>query len=196
MINSKRATHPKTYVAWLNAKTRCFNKNYNFYQCYGGRGITMCDRWRYSFKEFLDDMGEVPLGYTLDRIDNDGHYEPGNCRWSTQKEQQRNRGNNRWLTLDGVAKVAAEWAEQTGLSESVINRRIGLGWAHERILKTPCRVVCNKIIFQCKERTLSSIAREFQIGRSTLWLRLKNGLTLEEALTTPVRNSGCKIKPF
>lgn len=78
-------------MSWKAAKARCFNKNSDKYRDYGGRGITMCSRWVNSFQNFYDDMGVRPPGTSLDRIDNDGNYEPGNCKWSTPKEQQRNR---------------------------------------------------------------------------------------------------------
>lgn len=86
-----------TYKSWDSAKQRCFNPNDDHYDRYGGRGITMCMRWRRSFKAFLADMGERPEGMTLDRINNDGHYEPGNCRWATGSEQSSNR-KNPWIT--------------------------------------------------------------------------------------------------
>ena len=80
-----------TYSSWMCAKQRCFNPRHLAYSRYGGRGITMCDRWRDSFAAFLADMGERPPGLTLDRKNNDGNYEPGNCRWATRLEQARNR---------------------------------------------------------------------------------------------------------
>lgn len=81
-----------TYKSWDAAKQRCFNRNDDHYPAYGGRGITMCERWRSSFLNFLADMGERPEGTTLDRYpDNDGNYEPGNCRWATMKQQSNNR---------------------------------------------------------------------------------------------------------
>lgn len=79
------------YRSWQSAKQRCLNLANQKYPDYGGRGIRICDRWRDSFKAFLEDMGERPDGRTLDRIDNDGNYEPGNCRWATTKQQGYNR---------------------------------------------------------------------------------------------------------
>ena len=80
----------KTYQCWRKMRTRCENPNATRYADYGGRGITVCERW-HDFAGFLADMGEQPPGLTLDRKDNDGNYEPGNCRWATRAEQNRNQ---------------------------------------------------------------------------------------------------------
>jgi len=80
-----------TYLTWQGMKGRCLRKTDSAYHRYGARGITVCARWRDSFEAFLDDMGERPEGLTIDRIDNDGHYEPGNCRWVTPKQQMTNQ---------------------------------------------------------------------------------------------------------
>lgn len=84
----------RAHAIWKAAKQRCFDPNAHNYRHYGGRGITMCDRWRHDFSAFFADMGECPPGMSLERINHNGHYEPGNCRWATQSEQVRNTRRN------------------------------------------------------------------------------------------------------
>ena len=85
--------HTKEYKAWEKMKVRCYNPNYHAYHRYGGRGIKVCDKWLNSFEAFFTDVGKAPsLDHSIDRIDNDGNYEPGNVKWSTQYEQVNNRG--------------------------------------------------------------------------------------------------------
>ncbi len=102
-----------TYNAWRNMRQRCNNPKHMSYPYYGGAGIQVCPRWQYSFKCFLDDMGERPLGYSLDRIDSKLNYEQGNCRWVPSEKQAQNKRNNRVLTLNGESFILAEWSRRT-----------------------------------------------------------------------------------
>lgn len=125
-----------TYVSWQRMKNRCLNPAAIDYPRYGGRGIVICDRWLHSFENFLADMGLRPDGLQLDRIDNEGNYEPTNCRWISKRGNARNRSSNVLLTVDGVTKTATEWGEETGLGETILSR-ISRGWSHERAVRTP-----------------------------------------------------------
>ena len=131
----------KEYEAWQCAKKRCFNPKDKFFHRYGGRGITMCEKWKNSFLIFLKDMGKAPSSkHCLDRIDNDRNYEPGNVRWATQKEQANNRTGIRLhkITFNGITRNITEWNKFLGFSHGVVNRRIGVyGWSVEEALTRP-----------------------------------------------------------
>lgn len=113
----------REWRSWCSAKNRCFNPSADRFKLYGGRGITMCEEWHYSFQAFFDYMGPRPPRTSLDRIDNDGNYEPGNCRWATQKEQVRNQSTTVMITHEGQTKPIAELAEITGISYKVLKYR-------------------------------------------------------------------------
>ena len=117
-------------------RQRCLNPNNPKYSVYGGRGITVCERWG-DFALFLADMGDPEPGMTLDRIDNDRGYEPGNVRWATRLGQANNRRDNQHITFNGVTLTFAEWGRVTGLGKSTIARRHANGWSVERILTEP-----------------------------------------------------------
>jgi hypothetical protein len=118
------------YKIWCGIKRRCNCPQVAAYKNYGGRGIVMCDRWSKSFSDFFDDVGPRPGNdYSIDRIDNDGNYEPSNVRWATRKQQSRNRRSNHRLTIDGVTKTVTEWSEVHGVvSWYAILTRIHSGW--------------------------------------------------------------------
>ncbi len=126
------------YHSWQHAADRCRNPRNKAYQNYGGRGIQFCDRWFNSFEDFLFDMGGKPSpSHSLDRIDNNGNYEPGNCRWATQLDQGRNQRTNRLLSLNGETMVLSQWEERTGIDARLIVARIDrLGWSIEKALTT------------------------------------------------------------
>ena len=128
------------YGIWCDIKKRCHTQSSHAYADYGGRGIRVCERWRTDFAQFFADMGPRPSAdRQIDRIDNDGNYEPGNCRWATRIEQARNKRNNVFLTHWGRRLTIAEWAEETGFTDKQIQSRLKLGWSHRRALTEPLR---------------------------------------------------------
>jgi len=126
----------RTRQAWRSMHRRCTDPAIAHFERYGGRGITVCERWR-SFDNFLADMGEAPPNLSLDRRDNDGNYEPGNCRWATQSEQLRNSTTARILEFRGKAQCVTAWAEELGLAHNSIQKRLRDGWSIKRALSTP-----------------------------------------------------------
>lgn len=128
------------YQAWKNMRTRCNNHNFKDFHIYGGRGIAVCARWD-SFENFYADMGRRPgTGFSLDRIDNDLDYGPGNCRWASAREQACNRRYCVQMTFNGETKLLTEWADALGIRRSIIYDRITKhGWDTDRALTQPVR---------------------------------------------------------
>jgi hypothetical protein len=126
------------YRVWAAIKERCGNPNNRSYQDYGARGIKMCERWN-DFAAFLEDMERKPTEqHTIDRIDNDGNYEPGNCRWATRTQQARNKSTTKMLVFNGEERPMVEWAEMYGIEYKTLFNRIEYGkWSVERALTTP-----------------------------------------------------------
>ncbi len=126
--------YTSTYKIWAGMIKRCVNEKTKAYPRYGGRGISVHPPWRDSFEAFLADMGERPAGLSLDRVDNDGNYEPGNCRWTTMKQQNRNRNNNRMLTVFGETHPMATWSEELGIPYSRIQSWLDIGNLEELVI--------------------------------------------------------------
>lgn len=127
-----RRENRQEFYAWVNMKTRCTNPNYYLWHRYGGRGIKVCERWRRSFLAFLADVGRKPFSTAmLDRIDNNGNYEPGNVRWVDRIENSRNRNCVRSITARGKTMTLPEWEEESGRSRKIIWRRLKDGWPAE-----------------------------------------------------------------
>lgn len=204
------AKHP-LYQRWLGMKERCNNPRM---KNYGGRGIRVCDRWANSFEAFLEDMGEIPEGLTLDRINNDAHYSCGKCeqclengwasnvRWASIEVQNMNRRTTSYLTIDGVRKTLRQWAKEHKIDPALVSSRITLrGWDAERALKTPpCMTIedlkkqqrkrinpdDNRMIeYRNETRCLSEWAEITGITRSAIVYRISRGWDIEKVFNAP-----------
>jgi hypothetical protein len=178
-----KSKHP-LYGVWSGIKQRCCNPKSTSYHYYGGRGIKMCERWLHSFEAFVEDMGVRPEGHSIDRIDNDGHYGPSNCRWADKKTQNRNTRYNRYLTgPDGCSMTMEDWANKSGIPQYVIQKRIGRGWPEDKAVSTPLRCtqgerhyrakltdedICKIRILGGQGRTNTEIARQFGVHSATI----------------------------
>lgn len=130
--------YTRTYTIWSTMRARCNNPYHKKYHRYGGRGISVCDSWN-DYELFLADMGEAPIGYSIDRINNNGNYSPSNCRWATAKEQANNTRRNVWLTWAGKTLSIADWAIALKVNGATLYQRFHKGWDTERILTQPIR---------------------------------------------------------
>ena len=187
----------QTWRSWQSIKQRCKNS-----LPYVRKGITVCERWK-SFENFLADVGEIPEGMRLDRIDNSKGYEPGNVRIATPAQQARNKTNNKLITINGVTKLAVEWAEEYGLSRSLLYNRIRYGWRGERLLipadrignqperRTPQRLVTINGV----TKGLTEWARETGLTHATLRGRLCEGWP-EEMLLAPPGSSRFRLPGY
>lgn len=130
-------SNSKTFNSWRGMIERCTSPANKKFHHYGGRGITVCDRWR-TFQNFLDDMGERPAGMELDRIDSHGDYCPANCRWISHKANTNNRTNNRVYTHNGQTKTLSQWGESSGLGVGRLYQRVHtMKWPFEKAITTP-----------------------------------------------------------
>jgi hypothetical protein len=131
--------HTKLYKVWLSMKNRCNNTADCKYNLYGGRGIRVCEEWQSDFQAYHDYVSSLPhygeKGYSLDRIDNDGNYEPGNVRWATQKEQSNNKRTNIYISCYNETHTLKEWSDITGVNYSTIHGRYKRGKSPEEILQ-------------------------------------------------------------
>ncbi|SQC67333.1 hypothetical protein [Listeria fleischmannii] len=131
----------RLYWTWKGMKARCYNTNNTRYQHYGGKGVIVCDAWRYDYQNFrrwaLDNYYEDDL--TIDRIDNNGDYCPENCRWATSKEQANNQSRNRILKYKDKTMTMSQWADYLDITYGTMNSRIQRKWSMERIVNTPIR---------------------------------------------------------
>lgn len=119
-----------TYRSWKDMRARCLNANDSDYANYGGRGISVCERWN-EFASFFEDLGERPTGTTLDRKDTNGNYEPSNCRWADAKTQANNKRSNRMVTINDQSQTLQQWADQFGIDRSKVRYRLNVGYGSQ-----------------------------------------------------------------
>lgn len=205
-------THSLAFRSWESMKQRCLNPKSPDYHRYGAKGVTICDRWRNSFENFLADMGERPEGTSLDRYPNKhGNYEPNNCRWATPSEQQRNLRNNLYLTYGGETKLVINWAAEKGIPVGILRQRVQRGWSGPELfsptytsfegeklpdgtmpirLRNETRDI-KKYTAHGKTLTLTEWAVELGIDRRTIAQRIeKYKIPPEEALNAEPRKRG------
>jgi len=139
IMNNK--TKNKLYSTYRSMLHRCYYSKHASYPKYKSMGIVVCDRWlgKYGFDNFLKDMGERPDGKTLDRIDNNGNYEPSNCRWATIKEQANNKRSNTLYEINGVVRTISQWAEISGLNVNLLYYRNKIGVDVSDFLNPPSK---------------------------------------------------------
>ena len=137
IMHGKRKT--RLYRIWANIKTRCYNERDPHFERWGNRGITMCDEWKDNFQNFYD--WSMSHGYsddlTIDRIDNNGNYEPSNCRWVDMRTQSRNNSRNHIVKLNGIERPLIEWTEIYKINYKTVRDRLKRGWNYEKALTEP-----------------------------------------------------------
>ena len=133
LVHGGKKFHRSTYKCWIDMKSRCFNPKHADFHDYGARGITLCERWLL-FENFFADMGEKPKGMSIDRKNNNGNYEPSNCKWATQEEQQNNRRDCVFVSHSGKTQTVAQWARELGVSQSGLRARLNRGMSIQEAL--------------------------------------------------------------
>lgn len=181
-------TRTALYRAWQGMWNRI--RRTELYPSYKRNNIHIASEWRdyTAFRAYiLEYLGECPPKHTLDRIDNTKGYEPGNVKWSTAKQQARNRSSNVILTVKGVSQTLIHWSEQTGLSSETIQARRRRGWSDEDAVLTPAQEYAKQISVQGVSRTINEWAHFNNIPRATIIKRLTLGWNPDKAVTAPAR---------
>lgn len=177
--------HTKIYNVWRNMRDRCFNPKRVGYKNYGGRGITVCEEWRNDFQPFYDYVSKLEHfgegGYTLDRINVNGNYEPGNVRWATDAQQRRNRTDNHYIKINGEQMILSDVAKLAGVTASTIYKRISLGADSEQMLSKQ-KVTAKRYEINGRQMTMKEITELVGTYESTILSRIKHGATGEEIL--------------
>ena len=178
------------YYAWAHMIKRCENPTDSRFYRYGARGITVCERWKgqNGFQNFINDMGRRPgPKYSIDRINNDGNYEPSNCKWSTMLEQSNNKGNNRLISYLGETKTLKEWSRELGFDYKNIWERMNCGWDFEMAIKMEKRETVRHLVeYKGVTKTIAQWCKELHLEYGTVQARLKRGWEVSRAFEEPI----------
>jgi hypothetical protein len=184
------------YKVWRGIKSRCYNKNTECYHRYGGRGITMCQEWtgENGFQNFYDwsicngykeEVGKKRNKLTIDRIDNNGNYEPSNCHWVYDKEQQNNKSSNVFLSFNGQAKTIQQWADEYGLNYHFIKNKLKNGMDIGEIIKLKPKKV-ELYEYRGEKYNKQQLAKMVGCSQSSIAKRIKKGWSIERVVNEPV----------
>lgn len=200
----RSAMHP-IYRAWINIKERCHNINGRDYPEYGGRCIKVCDEWKYDFNSFYEwsNSNGWKKGLSLDRYPNNetGNYEPSNCRWATQAQQNRNKRNNKYLTAFGETKCIADWILDNrcgAFDHKILSNRINNGWGVELAITFSSvgnklngrkRVDNRLIVYKNETKSIGEFCNDLGMPYKLVWNRLRDGWGIEKALETPINKN-------
>lgn len=203
IVHGQKGT--RLYRIWNGIKNRCTNANDESYKRYGARGISICDEWANDFMAFHD--WAIENGYSdnlsIDRIDNNGNYEPSNCRWADNKTQCRNRSSNHLVTYSGKTQTIAEWESELGFKKDILTTRLSHGWSVEKAIETPYtgyKFKCGKDFNKKVRETIVELdGEEHKIAEwcllkglkeNTIIKRMRRGMDAYEAITKPLGNVG------
>jgi hypothetical protein len=177
----------KTYCAWSAMLFRCYNPNSPEYKNYGGRGIGVCDEWRHSFVNFLNDLGEAAPGTSIERVDVNGNYEPSNCKWIERSLQCKNKRDTRIVTLRGEKMIAADAAKKLGIGKEKVYYMLARGVPPDKLDEPDALEKLSstrpKFFFQGQKVSLAEYCRMHGYNYDRLQSRRKRGKPMEEWLT-------------
>lgn len=194
VVTKRMTTHgmygTPEYRTWQHMIGRCHNPTDSDFKNYGSRGIKVCQEWRNDFMVFFNYIGKRPsLKHSVDRINNNGNYGPGNVRWASRKTQANNSRHNRLITIDGVTKNIAQWATFMGISRLTICNRLFNDWSPEKSVLHPIRPLRTRTInVNNVIKTTEQWAKIMNIRPGLITQRLRRGWTPERAVTQPINS--------
>lgn len=198
-LRAQHRTHGQSktreYKIWKGMKKRCYNEAEKAFPSYGGRGICVCDRWLDSFPNFIDDMGRAPSNiHSIDRIDNNGNYEPGNCRWATPTVQACNTRKSARVQVAGALVSMPQAAHDAGMDPRLVRSRMQKhGWSADDALGLEPRPTRwkERINFRGESLTIAEIAKQIGLPWRVLHRRVReSGWDIERAVSTPLSANG------